>query len=144
MAPTAAVVEYGPPGNPRIAMTIHVIKIPTTPVKDTGANAAKDFRQLNGYTPTKEIAAILALRVANIPLIPKVCANDDKVSPKIIEYAKHVPKQVRNTAALISHDDEAPISLSHSCPILVTFEAAESSTDSLLATTVRRPSKWKV
>jgi hypothetical protein len=37
------------------------------PMIETGLSAARDFKQHNGYTPKREMAATLALRVAIMP-----------------------------------------------------------------------------
>ncbi|KAL7461697.1 hypothetical protein ACHAXS_002110 [Conticribra weissflogii] len=48
VAPATAVEEYAPPGKARIVMTMHVMRMPMLPMREIGASAANDFRQLSG------------------------------------------------------------------------------------------------
>jgi hypothetical protein len=84
---------------------------------ETGLSAARDFSVHNGYIPKSEMTATFTLRLANIPcgithrqlleyqydisdktipsnpltVTPALFTKLPNVSPKTIEYAKHVP-----------------------------------------------------
>ena len=63
---------------------------PKTPMIDEGARAASDLSIHSGSSAAAH-ARMEAWRVASTPRAPKVTATEEKVSPRMIAYAAHVP-----------------------------------------------------
>ena len=90
-------------------------KTPSTPMIDEGARAASDLSEQSGSSAAAE-SRIDAWRVAAKPVAPAVCASAEKVSPRMMPYAAHTPRQSAASALGTTHADSLPIAFSHALP----------------------------
>mmetsp|Transcript_22249 Transcript_22249/g.33925 ORF Transcript_22249/g.33925 Transcript_22249/m.33925 type:complete len:121 (-) Transcript_22249:538-900(-) len=102
-------------------MITHVAMVPNTPIMLTGASEASDFKLHRGYSTAAVTPSNSVCLDENTPVTPADFASAPRMSFKMIEKVKVVPRGVRKQHIDIIQEELFPTSSSHAALILLIF-----------------------